>query len=188
MEVFQKKKVTIVRLSVLNSHDAWREIKQIDKNIIDILTKLRSPESFQAIADALNNTRDEVLAAHLSPEGQILLAGKEIIPLQLHGSSFVPVLDVNLITPAPTTIGDSTAEDWTSDEDKPGPSFTPVNRPLLKRKRAMLAKTIRSAHGREVPSSSSGPSGEYIPHGIDSESDDDTNAIISWTQTMCTLV
>ncbi|ELR10763.1 hypothetical protein VC83_00113 [Pseudogymnoascus destructans] len=152
MEVSQKKKVTIVRLSVLNSHDAWREIKQIDKNIIDILTKLHSPESFQAIADALNNMRDEVVAAHLSPMGQILLAGKEILPLQLHRSSFVPVLeDVNLITPDPT-IGDSTTEDWTSDEDKPGPSFTPVNRPLLKRKRAMLAKTVRSSwkrgHGR----------------------------------------
>ncbi|OAF61383.1 hypothetical protein VC83_02068 [Pseudogymnoascus destructans] len=158
MEVSQKKKVTIVRLSVLNSHDAWREIKQIDKNIIDILTKLRSPESFQAIADALNNINSSFAASR---------------------SSFVPVLeDVNLITPAPT-IGDSTAEDWTSDEDKPGPSFTPVNRPLLKRKHAMLAKTVRSAHGKEVPSSSSGPSGEYIPHGIDSESDNDINAIIA---------
>ncbi|ELR04222.1 hypothetical protein GMDG_06637 [Pseudogymnoascus destructans 20631-21] len=76
-------------------------------------------------------------------------------------------------------VGDSTTEDWTSDKDKPGPSFTPVNRPLLKRKHATLEKTVHSAHGREVPSSSSGPSGEYIPHRIDSESDDDINAIIA---------
>ncbi|OAF55925.1 hypothetical protein VC83_07989 [Pseudogymnoascus destructans] len=94
-------------------------------------------------------------------------------------SQIIVVLeDVNLITPAPT-VGDSTTEDWTSDKDKPGPSFTPVNRPLLKRKHATLEKTVHSAHGREVPSSSSGPSGEYIPHRIDSESDDDINAIIA---------
>ncbi|ELR04658.1 hypothetical protein GMDG_01517 [Pseudogymnoascus destructans 20631-21] len=63
IRVSQKEKVTIVRLSVVNSHDAWRKTKQVDKSIIDVLTKLRSPESFQVIADALNDNRDEVLAA-----------------------------------------------------------------------------------------------------------------------------
>ncbi|ELR08416.1 hypothetical protein GMDG_08637 [Pseudogymnoascus destructans 20631-21] len=95
IRVSQKEKVTIVRLSVVNSHDAWRETKQVDKSIIDVLTKLRSPESFQVIADALNDNRDEVLAAHNSDEGKRALKGRKTMPLKLRAWGRVPVPDAN---------------------------------------------------------------------------------------------
>ncbi|OAF63117.1 hypothetical protein VC83_00674, partial [Pseudogymnoascus destructans] len=100
IRVSQKEKVTIVRLSVVNSHDAWRETKQIDKSIIDVLTKLQSPMSFQAIADALISSRDEVLAAHNSKEGRKALCGRKILPLKLRAWGEVSIpKDPNLVSP-----------------------------------------------------------------------------------------
>ncbi|ELR07180.1 hypothetical protein GMDG_08307 [Pseudogymnoascus destructans 20631-21] len=89
IRVSQKEKVTIVQLSVVNSHNAWRETKQVDKSIIDVLTKLRSPESFQVIADALNDNRDEMLAAHNSDEERDSGSSDDEGPAQ--GASFTPV-------------------------------------------------------------------------------------------------
>ncbi|KFY96743.1 hypothetical protein V498_02502 [Pseudogymnoascus sp. VKM F-4517 (FW-2822)] len=176
IRVSQKKKVTIVRLSVLNSHDAWREIKQIDKNIVDILTKLRSPESFQAIADALNDTRDEVLAAHLSSEGQRLLDGKPTLPLKLHKLNTLLIPDdADLVATAPDVNEPLGVEG--------APLFTIAERTPLKRKRPTPTAAVLSDGEEEEPPSIAGPSAEYAPGGTDGESseeepDDDIGATI----------
>lgn len=135
-----------------------------------MLTKLRSPESFQAIANALNDSRDEVLAAHLSEEGQKALAGRKTLKLKLRqwGKNSVPE-ETELV--APEVDSEEAVED-SSDE---GTSFTPVNKKkqTRKRKRKRAQQNIVSSDV-ELPSNSETADPTYTPpkYDTDRESND----------------
>jgi hypothetical protein len=72
--------VTILRLSLQNSHDQFRESKQVDKSVVDLATRAFSDEVKSLLVDLLNEGNRQVREAHQSLEGQRLLAKRDTLP------------------------------------------------------------------------------------------------------------
>lgn len=143
---------------MLNTHDAWRESKQVYKSLVDVITKLHSLESFATIADALNDSRDEVYAAHMSDEGQRALNGQKTLALRLKqwGQNYVPDETDEDLDPS---NNDSKADEVHS----PHASFTPINGTAIKRKRTQT----KPVHADDENDDTSDPN--YYPPDYESD-------------------
>jgi len=83
MQVSQKELVSITRLVTQNSHDQFRESKQIDKSVVDLATRAFSKEVRNLLVKILNEANEQVREAHESPLGKALLDGRETLPFEL---------------------------------------------------------------------------------------------------------
>ena len=76
----QSRHVEITRLHANNSHDSFREARQIEKSLVDLASRLRGEETKQLLVELLNAKNHQVRAAHESEDGQRLLAGRDVLP------------------------------------------------------------------------------------------------------------
>jgi hypothetical protein len=95
MQVSQKELVSITRLVTQNSHDQFRESKQIDKSVVDLATRAFSKEVRNLLVKILNEANEQVREAHESPLGKALLDGRETLPFELSiGSMDLAIMDL----------------------------------------------------------------------------------------------
>jgi hypothetical protein len=73
--------VTVIRLVTMNSHDQWRDSKQLDKSVVDSATRAFSSEFQELLIKLLNEANVQVRNAHESVKGRKILDGRDVLPL-----------------------------------------------------------------------------------------------------------
>ena len=71
----------MIRLITQNSHDQYRDSKQVDKAVFDVATRSFSIEIQELIVKLLNEANPQIQEAHASIRGQQMLAGQDVLPL-----------------------------------------------------------------------------------------------------------
>jgi hypothetical protein len=72
--MFQQNSIFILRFIIANSHDIYREFKQLNKFVLDLTTRFFSKNVQNLLIKLLNKNNDEIRFAHDSSKNKKVLA------------------------------------------------------------------------------------------------------------------
>ncbi len=81
--MFQQKSIFILRFIIANSHDIYREFKQLNKFVLNLTTRFFSKNVQNLLIKLLNENNDEIRVAHDSIKNKKILAKQSFEQNQL---------------------------------------------------------------------------------------------------------